>query len=293
MDKISQNTSTAPPPALVRALLHALRPLIRLLLSYGVTYPYLANQLKTLYLNVATHEFQLPDKTQTASRLSLLTGLHRKDIKRLADNVVTTDNVAPAAISLGATLIARWSADPDYVDEQGQPLHLSRFATGSERVSFESLVTGVNKDIRPRPVLDEWLRLGIVQLDQNNRVRLNTAAFIPTQDLDEMAFYFGQNIHDHLAATAHNLLHDGPPFLERSVYYNNLTPESIAKLNELTRTLGTRALLAVNRQALELERLDQGKAEANQRMNFGIYFFSAPSAPHPTDTASVDENKKS
>jgi len=274
MDQKSHPGTSTPSPALISALVHMLRPLVKLLLHYGVTYPYLANLLKSIYLEVATREFQLVDKPQTDSRLSLLTGLHRKDVKRLANSLESADNM-PTVVSLGATLIARWSADPDYLDEFGQPRTLPRFLTEG-RVSFESLVTGVNKDIRPRSVLDEWLRLGIVQMDKNNHVCLSSAAFIPAQGADEMSFYFGQNIHDHLSATVHNLTQKSAPFLERSVYYNNLTPESVTKLSELTRTLGMRTLQTVNRQALELERADQGKSEANQRMNFGIYFFGEP-----------------
>ena len=272
MEQKSHPVTSTPSPALISALVHILRPLVKLLLNRGVTYPYLTNLLKSLYVDVATREFQLADKPQTDSRMSLLTGLHRKDIKRLATSLESADTM-PAIVSLGATLIARWSADPDYLDESGQPRTLPRFAAEG-KVSFESLVTGVNKDIRPRSVLDEWLRLGVVKMDDNNHLCLSTAAFIPAQGADEMSFYFGQNIHDHLSATVHNLTQNSAPFLERSVYYDNLTPESVTKLSELSRTLGMRTLQAVNRQALELERADQGKSEANHRMNFGIYFFS-------------------
>lgn len=274
MEQKSHPVTSTPSPALISALVHMLRPLVKLLLNRGITYPYLTNLLKSLYLDVATREFQLADKPQTDSRLSLLTGLHRKDIKRLANSLESADNM-PTVVSLGATLIARWSADPDYLDESGQPRTLPRFAAEG-KVSFESLVTGVNKDIRPRSVLDEWLRQGVVQMDENNHVRLSIAAFIPPQGADEMSFYFGQNIHDHLSATVHNLTQNSAPFLERSVYYDNLTPESVTKLSELSRTLGMKTLQTVNRQALALEREDQDKSGANHRINFGIYFFSEP-----------------
>ncbi len=274
MEQKSHPVTSAPSPALISALAHILRPLIKLLLNHGITYPYLTNLLKSLYLDVATREFQLADKSLTDSRLSLLTGLHRKDVKRLTNIPESASNM-PAVASLAATLIARWSADPEYLDESGQPRTLPRFAAEG-KVSFESLVTGVNKDIRPRSFLDEWLRLGIVRMDENNHLHLSSAAFIPAQGADEMSFYFGQNIHDHLSATVHNLTQSSAPFLERSVYYDNLTPESVAKLSELSRTLGMRTLQTINRQALESERSDQGKSEANHRMNFGIYFFSEP-----------------
>lgn len=284
MEQISHAATNTPPPALVRALLRILRPLVKILLTHGVTYPYLSNLLKSVYIDVALHDFQLPDKPQTDSRLSLLTGVHRKDVKRLARGVIE-ENIAPPTVSLGAALIARWNADPDYLDSAGQPRALPRFAAEGGNTSFEALVTGLNKDIRPRPILDEWLQLGIVHLDSANRVCLNSAAFVPTHGFDERAFYFGQNVHDHLAATAHNLAKGEPPFLERSVYYDHLTAESVAKLSELSRTLGMQTLQAINRQALKFERADQGKVAANQRMNFGIYFYSeaATNAPPNKD----------
>lgn len=268
-------SGTTPPPALVRALLRVLRPLVRLLLEHGVTYPYLANLLKTVFVDVAAHDFPLPGKAQTDSRLSLLTGVHRKDVKRLVRAPHATDEVPPA-VSLGAELVARWSTDADYVDTAGRPRPLARFATEDGSVSFEALVAGVNKDIRPRVVLDEWLRLGVARLDDDSRVHLNTDAFVPRHGFDEKAFYFGQNVHDHLAATAHNLMQGEPPFLERSVYYENLTPASVAKLAELSKTLGMQTLQAINREARKLARADANAAEAKQRMNFGVYFFSEP-----------------
>ena len=75
----------------------------------------------------------------------------------------------------------------------------------------------VNKDIRPRVVLDEWLRLGVTQIDNLDRVCLVTDAFVPHDGLDEKLFYLGKNVQDHLEACVHNLNHpNDPPLLERS-----------------------------------------------------------------------------
>lgn len=49
----------------------------------------------------------------------------------------------------------------------------------------------MSKDIRARSVLDEWLRLGIAHLDDQDRVRLNAEAFVPARGFEEKAFYFG------------------------------------------------------------------------------------------------------
>lgn len=270
-------SGVTPTPVLVRALVRILRPLVRLLLGNGISYPYLAQLLKTVYVDVAAHDFPLQGKAQTDSRLSLLTGVHRKDIKRLMHEPRDTAETPPV-VSLGAELVALWSTSPEYLDAAGRLQPIPRFATADGSVSFENLVASVNKDIRPRAVLDEWLRLGVARLDEAGRVHLNTDAFVPRQGFDEMAFYFGQNLHDHMAATANNLMQDKAPFLERSVYYGNLTSASVEKLAELSKSLGMQAIQAVNREARKLASEDSGSAEVKQRMNFGIYFYSETDA---------------
>jgi hypothetical protein len=265
--------ASAPPAPLISALRRVLRPLIRLMLAYGVTFPFLSNLLKSIYVEVASDEFRLEGRRQTDSRISLLTGVHRKDVKRLCHEERPKEAV-PTAISLGAQLVARWMSSPQYLDEGGRPRALPRLASVGGELSFEGLVSSVSKDIRSRAVLDEWLRMGVARLDDEERVTLNTGAFVPQKGFDEKAFYFGQNIHDHLAAGVHNLLGGQPPFLERSVYYDELTPESVQELAELAKSLGMEALQTVNRRALELQQQDDGKRNAGMRMNFGTYYFS-------------------
>jgi len=159
------------------------------------------------------------------------------------------------------------------MDKKGQPLPLPRKSDSPKAPSFDSLVAGVSKDVRPRALLDEWLRLGVAHLDEDGRVVLNRLAFVPEKGAEEKAFYFGRNIHDHLAATAHNLLDEGNPKLERSVHYTGLTEESAAELAAAAERTGMKALLEMNRLALELAEKDKGRAAATRRINFGLYFF--------------------
>lgn len=266
--------SHAPPPALISALRRLLRPLIKLLLINGITYPFLSNLLKSLYVEVAREEFVLHGKPQTDSRISLLSGVHRKDVKRLGEES-QQEQVVPPTVSLGAKLVAVWTSNTMYLDGNGRHLPLPRQASEGGVKSFEGLVGSVSKDIRSRVILDEWLRIGIVHIDEEDRVCLNTDAFIPEHGYDEKAYYFGQNLQDHIAAGAHNILGQKPPFLERSVYYDNLSPESVAELAELSKDLGMQALVAVNKRAKSLQDGDAQKSDAKHRINFGVYYFSA------------------
>jgi len=263
-----------PAPALVRALLHLLRPLVRLLLANHITYPFLTSLLKTVYLEIADHEFEIEGRRQTASRLSLITGLHRKDIRRLR-GVSAEDFKPPASVSLGARLLARWTLSDEFTDEKGRPLALRRSSEAGDTPSFEQLVYSVSKDIRARSVLDGLLRLGVVEVDIDGSVRPVVDAFIPAKGFDEKAHYFGRNLHDHIAASTHNLSGEAPPMLERSVYYEGLSRESLAELSGLSEKLGMRTLQEINRRARKLKERDEasGQRRRRHRMNFGIYFF--------------------
>ena len=64
--------------------------------------------------------------------------------------------------------------------------------------------------------------------------------------------------------------------LERAVYYEKLTPQSIDELANYTRELGSQTLIAINQRAFEVAERDSNASDASQRMTFGIYFFSAP-----------------
>ena len=94
-------------------------------------------------------------------------------------------------VSLGAQLVAVWMGTERYLDDQGNPMPLPRFVSEGGDLSFEALVASVNSDIRSRVVLDEWLRLGVVHMDDERRVCLNAQAFVPAEGFDERPFTSG------------------------------------------------------------------------------------------------------
>jgi len=272
MNEQNQFAGELPAP-LVAALRRILRPLIRFLLSYGIRYQTFCDLAKATYIQVAEDEFKLDSKAQTDSRISLLSGVHRRDVKRLRSESLGESSL-PLQASMSAQVLAIWSGRAEYLDAEGLPLPLPRLISKGGERSFEALVRSISKDFRARVVLDEWLRQGIATLDEQDNVHLAADTFASPQGLEEKAFYFGQNIHDHLAATVHNLSGDMRPFLERCVYYNDLTAESIKEYERVARTAGMRALHTVNRHAIELQKRDAGKPDAVYRTNFGLYNFS-------------------
>lgn len=269
-----QSNNGGPPPLLVSAIKKILRPLVKLMLSYQITYPYLIGILKSIYVELAENEFQVDGKRASDSRINLLTGVHRKDVKRLRSES-RQETEFPENISTGAQLVGEWLGSKEFTDSDGKPRPLTLKTEAGKASDFDDLVTKVCKqDIRPRVILDEWLRLGIAHIE-NDELVLNTGAFTPDKGFDEKAFFFGKNLQDHISAGSENLLGSSPPYFDRSVYYDKLSETSVQELAQLADQLGMQALTKMNKEALSRQRGDKGKPQSSFRINFGIFNYSS------------------
>ncbi|MCJ2080343.1 DUF6502 family protein [Methylobacterium sp. J-090] len=273
--------SEIPPSAPEGTSLHAplarlLRPLVRLCIGRGITFPGLTTLLRELYVNVAEYDFALPGKDQTDSRVSLLTGIHRKEVNRLRGAGAPV-SVVPAVVSRTSRIVARWLADPRFTDAAGHPLALPRVAEG-EAPSFEGLVSAVTRDLRPRAVLDEWLDRGLARLDAGDRVVLAEAAYVPKGGGEPQLYYFGRNLHDHIAASVANVMGEAPRFLERAVHYDGLSRELAERLEARAREIAMEALQQANREAHAACQTDPG---GTHRWNFGLYVYGEDVPPAP------------
>lgn len=273
------------PPSLLSALQRVMRPLVRLMLRKGVTYTVFADLLKEVFVDVADREFRLDDKVPSDSRISLLTGVHRKDVRRLRSDGETSIVALPENITLGAQLVTAWTNSQPFCTAAGHALALPRLASAGGDCSFDALVATISTDIRARVVLDEWLRLGVVRIDEHDCVHLEAEAFVPQKGFDEKAAYLGHNLHDHASAAVHNLSGEGQPFFERSVHYDALAPVSVDTLRQAVAKEGMQTLLDFSRLAADLENLDLTSTEQRQRITIGLYFYTEPTDPDSTTPA--------
>jgi hypothetical protein len=266
--------SPLPPASLLKAARRLMRPLVRLMMQSGLTFPVLADTLRRMFVEIAADDL-LPDpKARSDSRISLLTGVHRKEIRRLREMPADSD-AAPDIVTLASQIVARWAGAAPFVDAEGRPRPLPRVSREGAGPSFDELVALVTSDIRPRAVLDDLLGHGVVVMDAEDRVQLNTIAFIPRPGGEEQLFYFARNLHDHVSAAVANIGASGaPPFLDRSVHYDRLTPAQVDVLREYAREAAVRVLLDINRRAQELtEATPETDSTETGRINFGIYVF--------------------
>ena len=266
-----------PRPAIVAALARLLQPLVRLAIEQGVRYPHFADMLKGIFVQAAIEEARAVGGRFTDSRLTLLSGVHRKDIRRLLRSGQEA-SAPPRLHGIGTAVVARWLSDARYMDAAGAPRPLARAEARGHESSFAALAATVSTNVRPRAILDELVRLGIVHIDDEDCVHLDVRGFVPSAEVDAKAFYFGEAVHDHIASGAHNLRGEKPAMLERSVYYDELSAAAVDALARRSEELAMRLLQDINRDGMALERSDPPPPGRRMRMRLGVYFYAAPFA---------------
>ena len=269
-----------PEPALAaEAISRVLQPLARLMIDHGLQLPSLVDLLKKALVDEAARAYGVADKGSSDTRISLLTGVHRKDVKRLRDGPQAPVIRTPM-VPIAASVVARWISDPRFLtaDQSSRPLARTPSRGLPGEPDFPTLVGEVSRDVGARAVLDELVRLGVVELRDDGFVVLKTEGFLPTEGRSESFHFLAANVADHLAAAVHNLAPDrvAPPKLEQSAFAEDLTAPQVKELQLLARRMWTKALQQFLQTAtLAWERRDADSGP-KYRVRFGVYFNDTP-----------------
>lgn len=149
---------------------HYLKPMARHCINSRLDYRQVSELLKTVMVSVAETEFIIEGKSQTDSRISLLTGVHRKDVKRLLNREQT--KTVSRQQSLVTKLIKTWLETPELIGRDGEPKPIPRYANPDYPTSFNALAETLTRDIHVRALWDECVNSGIVSMTDDGMVHL-------------------------------------------------------------------------------------------------------------------------
>ncbi|GAB4401412.1 MAG: DUF6502 family protein [Rhodoferax sp.] len=270
------------PARAAQAVAQVLRPLARLMIDHGLQLPAMVELLKQALVAEAAVRYGLADKGSSDTRIALLTGVHRKDVKRLRETP-TAQSSAPPMMTVAAAVVARWISDPVYLDadQRARPLARSPRHGQDGHADFTSLVASVSRDVGARAVLDELQRLGVVDVSDQGRVVLLQNAFVPKEGLDESFHFLAANVADHLATAVHNLAptRQGEPMLEQSAFAADLSLAQAKALQARARALWSASLQQFLQTATVAEQRSLADPGPRVRVRFGAYFHQAEQTP--------------
>ena len=107
--------------ALEAAVLRLLRPLVGLLLRHAVPFAAFERLAKQVYVDVAMNDFSLDGKRATQSRVSVLTGLTRKDVQHIVNQAQMPAADAAERHNRATRVMTAWVRDPDFLAPDGRP----------------------------------------------------------------------------------------------------------------------------------------------------------------------------
>ena len=136
-------------------------PLVRLCLANGITFVTVKDVLKRALVHETIALHPNAPMHGTVSRVSTATGINRREVTRLVNIEAPERKTKPP---IAAEIFARWKTDTAWRDHDGKPSILNRQGVAP---SFEALAQLITRDIHPRSMLDELIRLGLVRHDEN------------------------------------------------------------------------------------------------------------------------------
>ena len=183
------------------AFLVVMRPIVRILLRYGVGYREFLEVTKTAYVDIASSDFGIRGRPTNISRIAVMTGLTRKEVRRLRDKIsYGTDKISVKTTPL-ADVLHHWHAQDEFTTSSGHPKTLP-FAGDSS--SFSSLVRQFGGDIPAGAMRTEMKRVGAVAENDDGTLTLQDRSFRASEDHDKLIMTLIHAVYPVLSNTVHN-----------------------------------------------------------------------------------------
>lgn len=258
------------------AVLRLFRPLVRILLRNGVSYRTFSDLAKWVYVDVATKEFGIKGRMQSTSRVSVITGLSRKEVKRLRQLPRPDDRASSERYNRAARVIAAWRRESNFLDAEGKPASLPMVGSGA---TFSELAKRFSGDVPARAILDELIRVGAVEQLEDGRVCLLTRAYIPEDSDTDKLHILGTDVGHLISTIGHNLKPDPiGPLCQLKVAYDNLPDEVLPEFRKLSAKRAQALLESLDRWLAKRDRdvTPRVKGSGRNQAGLGVYYFEEP-----------------
>ncbi len=281
--------------ALLRATREAIRPFVRRILKAGITYGQVEHHIRELFVEVAEADFALPKPRQSDSRISVLTGINRKEVRRIRDKKPDTHEPKSFTRNYAADLVSLWIGDPRATSAAGRPIPIPYDA--AQGPSFVKLAEQTTTDIQPRALLDVLVSAGAAEIRKGKVVALTRSAYVPKRGHPEALAMLADDPAELIETMLHNVLgEDAPPLLQQKLAYDNLGGEGMERLREALRKEALRFLKKSDSVLQRHDRDRNPKAPDGTRTyaGIGVYYFESPreASPEPPDTKTRPRKKR-
>lgn len=219
-----------------RSLVLLARPLARFCIRHAMQFQVAEEALRRAFVAVAKEEVAQSGSVPNVSRISVTTGINRRDVGRLMGHLESDPEQIEAETGIIVRVIGTWRGAARYLTESRKPRTLSVDGKQSE---FFDLVRSVSKDANPYAVLAELWRLNLIDRTERG-VRLRSQAYVPAGDVRRGLGLLSTDLDDLISAVDENVFRPRPvPNLHIRTEYDNVPAVVGDKLRELLLQRGT------------------------------------------------------
>lgn len=191
---------------LLAAFRFLLVPLVRILLRNGISFNEISEVMKGAYARVAAVDFAVPGRPMSYSRLSITTGIARKDFDRVLGEEDRLRRALESNAGRIANVLQGWHNDPEYMGPYGFPRDLAFAREVGGGPSFEDLVARYASDVHAQLMLEELMRVGAATIaEESGMIRVLKRTFIPEQMAPELIEVFARGVRRFVETIDHNL----------------------------------------------------------------------------------------
>jgi hypothetical protein len=264
---------------ILEALLIAIRPLARALLRAGIGYREFAEISKTAFVDIATKDYGLRGRPTNISRVAVMTGLTRKEVRRLRDKSDSGQGTLVIRSTPMAEILHRWYTDEEFLDEEGQPLELH--FSGDEQ-SFSSLVRKHGGDIPPGAMRTELKRIHAVEELKNGNLRVLVRHVTGQKAQDKLVTGLAKNLYPAALAFAHNTKTDDTKgtWVCRTAATNHVRGSDISRLRRISSDRLAEFVESIDDLFVAYETLyeDDQSSESDTAVGVGVFYFEEDKA---------------
>jgi len=183
-----------------------LRPIARWLLRSGVTWKEFADLARGVFVVTASEEFGIRGRPTNVSRVALLTGQSRRDVRRLLASARSeVPDAADEALNQASRVLSGWHLDADFLERDGRPRTLPAGGAGP---SLEQLLRRYAGDIPTTALVKELQKSGSIERLADGSYRVLRRYYMPCP-MDGQAIERAGSVLADLATTVeHNLSRD-------------------------------------------------------------------------------------
>lgn len=259
--------------ALLTACKMFMQPVARYLLSNGIGFKEFSEVSKAAFVRVATEEYGIRGRQTNVSRTAVLTGLTRKEVKRVRDQIRLGTDIESPTLGRQAQILDIWHHDQEFVGADGSPRELTMEGAGG----FRELSRRAGGDVPPGAVLTELKNAGAVEESSEGRYRCLKRYFNPAGIDFYTAIRYGEVMRD-LATTLHfNSTHadESERRYEYRVWNDHTPTQELANFHKLVRQRGTDLLEFLDDWLAGRQADAQNQRTVSGRCGLGLYYFES------------------